>query len=110
VAIPVGNIHDAESWFEVLHTTELSQTALMTLKPDGASSEAMNTHETSDQTVLVLEGEVEAEIGGMTRKLKRGDTCIIPAGTPHRLANPGKKPALTFSVYAPPAYPPHEKG
>ena len=74
----------------------------MTLKPDGASSEALNAHETSDQVFLVIEGEVEAEIGGMKRKLKTGDTCIIPAGTPHRLANPGTKPALTFSVYTPP--------
>jgi mannose-6-phosphate isomerase-like protein (cupin superfamily) len=110
MAIPVGNLHDAELWSEVLHTTKLSQSAVMTLKPGDESSEAMNTHESSDQVVLVISGEVEAEMGGMKRKLKQGDTCIIPAGTPHRLANPGTKPALTFSVYAPPVYPPHEKG
>lgn len=110
MAIPVGNIQDAESWFAVLHTTKRSQSAVMTLKPDGASSEELNTHERSDQVVLVVDGEIEAEIAGMRRKLKQGDTCIIPAGTPHRLANPGEKLALTFNVYTPPAYPPHEKG
>jgi mannose-6-phosphate isomerase-like protein (cupin superfamily) len=110
MAIPVGNMRDTDSWFAVLHTTKQSQSAVMTLKPHDASSEKLNAHEHSDQVVLVIEGEIEAEIGGMKRKLKQGDTCIIPAGTPHRLANPGQEPALTFSVYAPPAYPSQEKG
>ena len=106
----VTNIQDAESWFQVLHTTKQSQSAVMTLKPHGESSEDMNVHEKSDQVVLIVEGEIEAEIGGKKRKLKEGDTCIIPAGTPHRLTNPGAKKALTFNVYTPPEYSPHEKG
>ncbi len=106
----VANIRDAGSWFQVLQTTARSQTAVMTLKPRGESSEELNTHEQSDQVVLILEGEIEAEVGKVTRSLKQGDTCIIPAGTPHRLTNPGAKPALTFNVYTPPEYAPREKG
>lgn len=106
----VTNIQDAESWFQVLHTTKQSQSAVMTLKPHGESSEELNVHEKSDQVVLIVEGEIEAEIGGKTRKLKAGDTCIIPAGTPHRLTNPCPRQALTFNVYAPPEYPAHEHG
>jgi mannose-6-phosphate isomerase-like protein (cupin superfamily) len=108
--LPVCNVHDAESWFQVLHTTEQSQTAVMTLKPNGESSEEMNTHEKSDQAVLILEGEIEAEIGKAKRMMKKGDTCIIPAGTPHRLNNRAEHPAVTFNVYSPPEYPVHEKG
>jgi len=68
----------------------------------------MNTHEKSDQVVLVLEGEVEAEVGKVKRTLMKGDTLIIPAGTPHRLNNLSRKtPALTFNVYTPPEYSPH---
>jgi mannose-6-phosphate isomerase-like protein (cupin superfamily) len=106
----VANIQDAESWFQVLHTTRQSQSAVMTLKPDSESSEEMNSHEKSDQVVLIIEGEVEAEIGKAKRTLRKGDTCIIPAGTPHRLNNVKKTPAVTFNVYAPPEYPPDEKG
>jgi mannose-1-phosphate guanylyltransferase/mannose-6-phosphate isomerase len=106
----VSNIRDVESWFEVLHTTEKSQTAVMTLKPRGESSEEMNVHQKSDQVVLVVKGEIEAEIGETKRKLKTGDTCIIPAGTPHRLNNPGDQPATTFNVYTPPEYSRDEKG
>jgi mannose-6-phosphate isomerase-like protein (cupin superfamily) len=106
----VTNIGDTESWFQVLHTTERSQTAVMTLKADGQSSEEMNTHEKSDQVVLIVEGVIEAEVGRTKRTLRKGDTCIIPAGTPHRLSNLGREPAVTFNVYSPPEYPPHEKG
>ncbi len=106
----VTNIRDAESWFQVLQTTERSQTAVMTLKPHGESSENLNVHRNSDQVVLVVEGEIEAEVGDITRTLKTGDTCIIPAGTPHRLNNPSSQAAVTFNVYTPPEYSSHEKG
>jgi mannose-6-phosphate isomerase-like protein (cupin superfamily) len=106
----VANIRDAESWFQVLHTTEQSQSAVMTLKPRGESSEEMNVHEKSDQVVFIVQGEIEAEVGETKRTLKAGDTCIIPAGTPHRLNNPGAREAVTFNVYTPPEYSSHEKG
>lgn len=106
----VANIHDAESWFQVLQTTGQSQTAVMTLKPHGESSEEMNVHRKSDQVVLVVQGEIEAEVGDVERTLKAGDTCIIPAGTPHRLTNHASHEAITFNVYTPPEYSSHEQG
>ena len=48
MAFQVNNVRDTESWFQVLQTTKQSQTAVMTLKPNDDSSEAMNTHEKSD--------------------------------------------------------------
>ena len=42
--------------------------------------------------------------------LKKGDVIIIPAGVKHRFTNPGRTPAVTFNVYAPPAYPAGTKG
>lgn len=105
----VTNIHDATSWFQVLQTTAQSQTALMTLTAGGQSSEETNVHKKSDQVVLILEGEVHAEIAHEKRLLRAGDTCIVPAGTPHRFENAGKNRAVTFNVYSPPEYPAHEK-
>jgi len=106
----VANIHDATAWFQVLQTTEQSQTAIMTLSPGGQSSERMNVHKKSDQVVLVIEGEIEGEIAGETKRLRSGDTCIVPAGTPHRFENAGKGRAVTFNVYTPPEYAPNERG
>jgi mannose-6-phosphate isomerase-like protein (cupin superfamily) len=106
----VMNIRSAREWFEVLQTTKRTQTAVMTLSSGGQSSEEMNVHENSDQVLLVVEGEVEAEIDGKTRRLKSGDVCIVPAGTKHRFENAGSGRALTFNVYTPPEYPADEKG
>jgi mannose-6-phosphate isomerase-like protein (cupin superfamily) len=59
--------------------------------------------------LLVLEGEVQAEVGSARRRtLKAGDAVVVPLGTSHRFVNKGNRPALTFNVYAPPAYDPDE--
>ena len=38
------------------------------------------------------------------------DVLVIPAGVKHRFTNRGNKPAVTFNVYSPPAYPAGAKG
>jgi mannose-6-phosphate isomerase-like protein (cupin superfamily) len=106
----IVNIHQARQWFEVLQTEKRTQTAMMTLKPGAASGEKAEAHEKSDQVLLVLDGELIGEVGDERPRLKKGDVIIIPAGTKHRFANATDQPAVTFNVYAPPAYPPGEKG
>jgi mannose-6-phosphate isomerase-like protein (cupin superfamily) len=106
----ISNIHDAKQWFEVLQTTKRSQTAVMILTAGGNSSEEMNVHKESDQVLLLVEGELQAEVGGVKRVMKKGDSCIVPAGTPHRFENHGKERAVTFNVYSPPEYASDEKG
>ena len=93
-----------------MQTTGLSQVAMMQLdsgKSTGAEAEA---HEKSDQILLLLEGELKGEIDGAAVKLKRGDFLVIPAGVKHRFSNEGTDEAVTFNVYAPPAYPADAKG
>lgn len=106
----VRNVEEATDWFEVLQTSAQAQTAVMTLQPGGASGSDLNAHEKSAQVLLVLEGEVEAEIADHKQSLGKGDCVVVPAGTPHRFANRGRKVAVTFSVYAPPAYPAKSRG
>jgi len=103
----VTNISDAKEWFEVLQTAERSQTAMMTLAPGDATGQKAEAHKKSDQVLLMLEGELTGEVGDERPHLKKGDVIIIPAGVKHRFVNRAKKPALTFNVYSPPAYPAH---
>ena len=98
------NIYEGLSWFEVMHTTRRTQTALMTLDPGMASSEELNAHPHSDQTLIVFEGEVRVQIGEETEVLHAGDAIVVPAGMMHRFRNVGEIRAVTFSVYAPPEY------
>lgn len=103
--IEVASLHQAVDWFEVLQTTTASQTAVMTLDPGNASSDEPDRHPDSEQILLVVDGEVEAEIAATRRTLRQGDIVIVPKDTPHRFVNTTSQKALTFTVYAPPAYP-----
>ncbi len=105
----LANIRNAKDWFEVLQTSDKSQSAMMTLEP-GASSGSKEAHEKSDQVLLLLEGELAGEIGDEKATLRKGDVLVIPAGVKHRFTNRGDKPAVTFNVYSPPEYPADTKG
>ena len=104
------NISKANDWFEVLQTTERTQTATMTLAPGQASGSSAEGHENSDQVLLMLEGELAGEVGSERPKLRKGDVLVIPAGVKHRFENTGSTPAVTFNVYSPPEYPGDTKG
>jgi mannose-6-phosphate isomerase-like protein (cupin superfamily) len=100
----IKNINDVSDWFEVLQTTKRTQTAMMTLKPGKSSGSEPEGHKNSDQVLLVIEGEVEGEIGDQTMTLKKGDVVVIPAGTKHKFTNRSSSEVITFNTYSPPEY------
>lgn len=55
------------------------QLVFMEIDPIGEVTE--HTH--SAQFGMVLEGEMSLTIGGETKRYRKGDTYIIPAGIPH---------------------------
>jgi len=59
-----ANIYQAKEWFRVLQTTKRSQTAVMTLGPGQSSGDEPEAHASSDQVLLLIHGELSAEIGG----------------------------------------------
>lgn len=99
-----SNTNDAKRWFDVLVTGDGCQTAMMALEPGESSGERNNEHPQSEQILLVIEGEVTAEIGDEKARLTAGDVVIVPRKAPHRFTNGGDGKALTFNVYVPPAY------
>ena len=100
----VKNVRDADEWFSVLQTSGMTQTAVMTLKPGRSSGEEAEAHENSEQVLLVLKGEVVAEVRGKTKTLKVGDSVVIPPGTKHKFTNEAKRACVTFNTYSPPEY------
>ena len=95
----------AKPGFHIIETTERSQTASFTLEPGESSSRKPNVHDQSDQILVVLRGQLSAEIAGQTAVLREGDTVLVRAKTPHKFTNNGEERAITASIYAPPAYP-----
>jgi mannose-6-phosphate isomerase-like protein (cupin superfamily) len=59
----VTNIERVKDWFEVLQTSERSQTVMMTLASDKSSGKRAEAHEKSDQVLLILDGELTGEVG-----------------------------------------------
>ena len=100
------SIYSSFEDFRILQTRRHSQTAVIRLEPGGFTSEGMNSHPDSEQIVLVLEGEMMAEVGDERKAVAKGQSLIIVAGVPHRLTNESGGPVFAFTVYAPPAYPP----
>ena len=101
----VVDISGAWSDFRILQTTPRVQTAVMRLKAGEASGPEKEVHKGSDQVVLVLEGELVAQMGeDEDRKVPTGSSLIIPADTPHRLVNRGESEVRVYTCYAPPAY------
>ncbi len=103
------NIREATEEFHLLETAGRTQTATMRLVPGAATSGELETHPHSDQVVLVLEGEVVAEVvaeaGEERTTLRVNDSVVIPAGVKHRFINEGAVTVFAFTVYGPPAYP-----
>jgi mannose-6-phosphate isomerase-like protein (cupin superfamily) len=106
----LSNINQATEWFEVLQTTSRSQTAVMRLGPGEATGEHAESHEDSEQILLLAEGVLAAEIDSEHLAMKVGDIVTIPPGIKHKFTNPGTTIAVTFNVYNPPEYAPDEKG
>lgn len=100
----ISNILRQHAGFEILQTTLRSQSAVMDLSPGESSSEGMSSHPHSDQTVVVLEGMVTAQIADEKIVMHKGDSVTVPAGTPHRFVNTSGETVTTFNVYSPPAY------
>jgi mannose-6-phosphate isomerase-like protein (cupin superfamily) len=89
-------------FFEVLQTTERSQTAVMTIAP-GADGGPEERHD-GDQIVYVIEGEAVLRIDAAEHHAGPGALIMIPAGARHHVSNPGRTPLFFVTVYAPPEY------
>lgn len=53
-----------------------------------------------EESVMILEGEAVAEVGGERHYLKTGDTTWIPANVPHRFLNESDRLMRIFWTYA----------
>jgi len=98
------NIEEIGDGFAVLENGEQLQTAVMVLDSGEASGPYGNEHSESEQMLLVLEGTLDAEVGGKHFTMGAGDSTIVPSGAPHRFVNRSMARVITFNVYAPKAY------
>ncbi len=103
--IRVSEIARSGDLFKILHTTDLSQVAVMNLGPGQVSGKFGTDHPSADQTLVVLEGGGTLRVESREETLSVGDVAVIPAGAKHQVVGPSK----TLNFYGPPAYHPNEQ-
>lgn len=90
--------------FSVLETKDGVQTAEMRLRKGEESGPLGNEHGQSAQILFVHRGAVDAQVGERRFRLKAGESTVVPKNAPHRFVGDSEEVAVTFNVYAPPAY------
>ena len=94
--------HD-EDW-RVLHATERSQAAIMTLDPGERTGGPENRHPEADQWLYVLDGSGTVRVADREQPITAGSLLLIAAGERHEVRNTGDLPLRTINIYAPPEY------
>ncbi len=78
------------------HGTESTATVYFELEP----GDGLGRHtDSAEELLLVLEGSVEAEVGGETAPLAKGEIALVPKMIPHNLTNTGKTRARVLGVF-----------
>lgn len=102
-----GNIIEltlANNYFrQVLATNASSQLVLMTILP--GEDIGLEIHHDVDQTLVFVEGEGQALVGGQASLVKTGDLIVVPAGTEHNFINTGKVALKLYTIYSPAEHP-----
>lgn len=61
----------------------------------------LHTHTKEDETMYVIEGELEVVLGDKTYTARPGDFAHMARGVPHRFRNKTDKPARMLLTYSP---------
>lgn len=79
-----------------MHGNESTATVYIELDPNNA----LGRHtDSAEELLLVLEGEVEAEIDGETAPLSKGEIALVPKMVPHNLTNTGTTNAKILGIF-----------
>lgn len=100
----VSATNENTDYRRVLFTGDRMQLVVMTLQP--GQDIGLETHGEVDQFVRVEAGTALVTIGEEQHRLEPGSVAILPAGSPHNVANAGSEPLHIYTIYAPPEHPP----
>jgi transcriptional regulator with XRE-family HTH domain len=91
-------LSDGICWERLTPTDEHDFEFMHCVYPPGATSAAEMQHHPGRDYGILLEGELEIDVGFATYHLEPGDSIAFDASLPHRLTNRGTVPAHTIWV------------
>lgn len=80
------------------------QLILSTIQPGGGTGDEPYTHESDEEVVVVLEGELDLWVSDEHHRLGTGDTITYSSRLPHRNENRGSTPARVLFCITPPSF------
>jgi transcriptional regulator with XRE-family HTH domain len=100
-------VHPRRRWEDVLLSPAESrhlQVILSTIEPGAGSGEEPYSHESDEECVIVLRGELTFWVGEERYDMHEGDSLLFESRLPHRNVNPGSTKAEVLWVITPPSY------
>lgn len=88
---------------KVLYTGKFIQIVAMSISVGSDIGE--ETHPNTDQVLFIVDGEGEAVVGGISRRVEEHDVIFVPAGTKHNFINTRDEDLKLFTLYSPPQHP-----
>jgi transcriptional regulator with XRE-family HTH domain len=80
------------------------QVILSTVEPGGGTGDEPYSHESDEELVLVLEGELDVWVGDDQYHLSEGDALTYSSRVPHWNVNSGTRPARVLFCITPPSF------
>lgn len=80
------------------------QVILSTIEPGGGTGAEPYTHESDEETVVVLDGVLDLWVGDEHYVLREGDAITFPSRLPHWNVNHGATPAMVLFCMTPPSF------
>lgn len=100
-------VHPQRQWEDVLVTPASSrrlQVILSTIESGAGSGEEPYAHDSDEECVIVLKGQLEFWVDEEPYLLQEGDSILFESRRPHRNRNPGPGKAEVLWVITPPSY------
>ncbi len=100
-------VHPRRMWEDVLLTPSASrhlQVILSVIEPGAGSGDEPYTHDSDEECVIVLKGQLNFWVGEDLYELAEGDTLLFESRVAHRNRNPGPSKAEVLWVITPPSY------
>ena len=99
--------HPKRRWKDFLLTPESAkrlQVILSVIEPGSGSGKEPYTHDSDEECVIVLKGELEFGVGQETYMLHEGDSLTFESRIPHWNRNPSATKTEVLWILTPPSY------